>query len=62
MNCKEFYIPDLGEVYKCDICGNVVYVLQGGGSELVCCEEEMNLVTGDEAKRMMEKMPKPGSP
>ncbi|MFO8082844.1 MAG: desulfoferrodoxin FeS4 iron-binding domain-containing protein [Desulfobacterales bacterium] len=55
-------MPDVGEVYKCDICGNVVYVLQGGGSELVCCGEEMNLVTGDEAKRMMEKMPKPGSP
>lgn len=55
-------MPDTGEVYKCEICGNVVQVLNGGGAELVCCGEEMKLVTGDEAKRYAEKMVKPGSP
>ena len=25
------------EVYKCDLCGNIVQVLIGGGGELVCC-------------------------
>ena len=26
-----------GEVYRCDICGNVVKVITAGGGELVCC-------------------------
>ncbi|MBW2491902.1 MAG: desulfoferrodoxin [Deltaproteobacteria bacterium] len=29
------------EVYKCDICGNIVAVLHGGGGELVCCGQPM---------------------
>jgi superoxide reductase len=31
----------VGEVYKCDICGNVVSVLESGGGTLVCCGEAM---------------------
>jgi desulfoferrodoxin-like iron-binding protein len=30
-----------GEVYKCDVCGNVVSVMQGGDGDLVCCGENM---------------------
>lgn len=30
-----------GEVYKCDICGQVVEVKTGGDGELVCCGEPM---------------------
>ena len=55
-------MPNAGEIYKCDICGNIVYVLEGGGSDLICCGEEMKQVTGDVAKDLMQKMPKPGSP
>jgi superoxide reductase len=29
------------EVYKCDLCGNIVEVLHGGGGELVCCGQAM---------------------
>jgi superoxide reductase len=29
------------EVYKCEICGNIVEVLHGGGGELVCCGQPM---------------------
>jgi len=29
------------EVYKCDLCGNIVEVLHGGGGELVCCGQPM---------------------
>lgn len=32
------------EVYKCEICGNVIEVLEGGAGELVCCEEAMTLM------------------
>jgi desulfoferrodoxin-like iron-binding protein len=50
------------EIYKCDACGNVVYVLEGGAGDLVCCGEDMRLLTSDEAKGFAERMPKPGSP
>ena len=29
------------EIYKCDICGNIVEVLHAGPGELVCCGEPM---------------------
>ncbi len=29
------------QVYKCDLCGNIVEVLHGGGGELVCCGQPM---------------------
>ena len=32
------------EVYKCNICGNVVIVTNVGGGELVCCGEAMELL------------------
>jgi superoxide reductase len=32
-----------GEVYKCEICGNIVEVLHTGEGELVCCGQPMNL-------------------
>ncbi len=32
------------EVYKCEICGNIVEVLHGGAGELVCCGQPMQLM------------------
>lgn len=29
------------EIYKCEICGNIVQKLHDGGGELICCGEEM---------------------
>ena len=34
-----------GEVYLCEICGNKVQVLEVGPGTLVCCGEDMKLVT-----------------
>jgi superoxide reductase len=31
------------EVYKCEVCGNIVEVLHGGAGKLVCCGQEMKL-------------------
>ena len=31
------------EIYKCDMCGNIVEVLDGGKGQLVCCGEPMVL-------------------
>ena len=33
----------LGEIYKCEVCGNIVEVLNIGAGELVCCEKPMKL-------------------
>ena len=31
----------LREIYKCEICGNIVEVIHEGPGVLVCCEQEM---------------------
>ncbi len=33
----------LNEVYKCEVCGNIVEMLHTGVGELVCCDEPMKL-------------------
>jgi|SRR6056297_668056 len=41
------------QVYKCELCGNVVEVLHGADGDLVCCGTEMVLFeekTADEGK------------
>ena len=43
------------EVYKCDLCGNIVEVLHGGGGELVCCGESMVLLTENTVDAAKEK-------
>ena len=32
------------QVYRCEICGNIVEVLHGGAGQLVCCGQPMNLM------------------
>jgi len=32
------------EVYKCEICGNIVEMLHEGVGQLVCCEQPMKLL------------------
>ncbi len=36
-------VTKAGEIYRCDVCGNVVKVLEVGGGELVCCGQPMKL-------------------
>jgi len=43
------------EVYKCEICGNIVEVLHGGVGELVCCGQPMNLMTENTVDAAKEK-------
>lgn len=35
-----------GQVFECEICGNVVEVKAVGGGELVCCGQKMKLTKG----------------
>lgn len=32
------------QIYKCNVCGNVVEILHAGGGELVCCSQKMELL------------------
>jgi superoxide reductase len=43
------------EVYKCDLCGNIVEVLHGGGGELVCCGQPMVLLKENTVDAAQEK-------
>ena len=33
------------QIYKCNICGNIVEVLHAGVGQLVCCSQPMELLT-----------------
>ena len=37
-------VRNAGEVYRCNICGNVVIVKEAGGGEILCHGEPMQLV------------------
>lgn len=45
----------IGQIYKCNVCGNVVEVLNNGEGELVCCNQPMELLEiqteGDKAPK-----------
>jgi desulfoferrodoxin-like iron-binding protein len=43
-------VGNAGEVYRCNICGNVVFVKESGGGELVCHNDPMELVGTQENK------------
>lgn len=46
-------MTELNQVYKCNICGNIVEILHVGQGQLVCCGELMELLeekTIDEGK------------
>ena len=43
------------EIYKCELCGNIVEVLHGGGGELVCCGQPMKLMTENTVDAAKEK-------
>jgi superoxide reductase len=32
------------QIYKCEVCGNIVEVLHAGAGELVCCDQPMKLM------------------
>lgn len=43
------------QVYKCNVCGNIVEVLDAGNGELVCCGKPMNLLDEKTADKSTEK-------
>jgi superoxide reductase len=49
---KEEKMAQKGEVYKCDVCGNVVSVVIGGDGDLVCCGENMRQLSREEVSKL----------
>jgi superoxide reductase len=43
------------QVYKCEVCGNIVEVLHGGVGELVCCGQPMSLLSENTVDASKEK-------
>jgi superoxide reductase len=43
------------QIYKCEVCGNVVEVLHEGAGELVCCGQPMKLMKENSVDAAQEK-------
>ena len=43
------------QIYKCEVCGNIVEVLHDGAGELVCCGQPMKLLDAKTADQGKEK-------
>ncbi len=43
------------QIYKCDVCGNIVEVLHEGQGELVCCGQPMRLFVENTVDASKEK-------
>lgn len=48
-------MPEKLEVYKCELCGNIVEVLAAGGGELVCCGQGMVKLAENTTDAAVEK-------
>ncbi len=43
------------EIYKCELCGNIVEVLTGSDGTLACCGQDMDLLTENTTDAAVEK-------
>ena len=48
-------MTSLREIYKCDICGNVVEILNEGAPALVCCDQPMGKLDAKNLDQGQEK-------
>jgi len=43
------------QIFKCEICGNIIEVLHAGVGQLVCCDQPMKLVVENSVDAAKEK-------
>lgn len=48
-------MPKRLEVYKCQHCGNIIEIMVGGGADIVCCGENMQLQAENTVDAAKEK-------
>jgi len=46
---------ELHQIYKCNICGNIIEINVVGGGPLVCCGQPMQLMTDNTTDASLEK-------
>jgi len=51
-------VEEVGELYRCDICGNEVRVTKVGGGTLVCCGQDMEKI--EEQRQSTVNLPDAG--
>jgi superoxide reductase len=50
--CK---MTEINEIYKCEVCGNIVELVHAGVGELVCCGQPMKLMKENTVDAAQEK-------
>ncbi len=55
LNASAIKMTQKNQVYKCEVCGNIVEVLHEGAGELVCCGKPMKLMEEDTVDAATEK-------
>jgi superoxide reductase len=48
-------MPQINEVYKCELCGNIVELVHGGPGALTCCNQKMVQLTENTTDAAQEK-------
>lgn len=48
-------VGKINQIYKCNVCGNIVEVVNVGGGELICCGQPMELMVEKTNDEGMEK-------
>lgn len=48
-------MAEQGQVYKCELCGNMVEMLSGGLGALVCCGQDMVMMVENTTDAAVEK-------
>lgn len=48
-------MAEVNQIYKCDVCGNIVVVVHGGQGGLVCCGQPMRLLEANTTDAAQEK-------
>ena len=48
-------MTELNQVYKCEICGNIVEIIHAGMGQLVCCGQPMRLLKEETKEQLKEK-------
>lgn len=48
-------MTEINQIYKCDVCGNIVEMVHAGAGQLVCCGQPMTQQTENTADAVQEK-------
>ena len=44
---RKYELEKLNQMYKCEVCGNISEMVHTGAGELVCCGQNMQVMTAN---------------